>query len=87
MPKQTRNMDFFRSELGKNTGLARPDPLPELNLEERSREWRGALRAYDAVRLEMRIRTPGEIQRENSPFENFIPHIVGFNAAPRKQEA
>ena len=63
-----RNIEYFKKQLAENPALRRPEVLSELDwsMSEQSWEWKSALRSYDAARIEMQIRTPMEVQRENS---------------------
>jgi hypothetical protein len=77
-PISLRNAAFFKRELAINPQLGQPRPLEGVSLEQRSREWRGAMRSYDAARIELGLKTPNEIQQQNSPFHGFRPRIVGL---------
>ena len=63
-----RNIEYFKKLLAGDPALRRPEVLPELawSMSEQSWEWKSALRSYDAARIEMEIRTPHEVQLENS---------------------
>jgi len=73
-----RNIEYFKKLLAENPALRRPEVLPELewSMSEQSWEWKSASRSYDAARIEMGIRTPHEVQLENSPFEHCTPRLI-----------
>lgn len=75
-----RNIEYFKERLAIDPALPRPAVLPELDwsLSEQSWEWKSALRSYDAARIEMKIRTPQEVQAENSPFAHFKPRLISL---------
>jgi hypothetical protein len=76
-----RDIEFFKRALVESPSLRVPVPLVELaSMEQRSREWRSALRSYDAARLELGIRTPAQIQSENSLFTGLKPELASFHA-------
>jgi hypothetical protein len=76
----TRDIRYFKKELAANPSLRSPDPRADCaTLTERSREWRCALRSYDAACLELGIKTPAEIQAENSPFARMRPRLVAHH--------
>jgi hypothetical protein len=55
--------------------------LPEYPLTAANvRRYKQRLRAYDAARLELRLATPEEIQRENSIVETSQPRILEFES-------
>lgn len=70
----------FRRRLRKNPQL--PPPLlstERLTLQQLHR-YKKQLRAFDAVRLEMKLTTPAKVQRENSAVAPaFRPRILQFS--------
>jgi len=76
-----RNIEYFKKLLAENPALRRPEVLPELawSMSEQSWEWKSAARSYDAARIELGIRTPHEVQLENSPFEHCTPRLVRWH--------
>jgi hypothetical protein len=75
-----RNIEYFKNLLSADPALRRPGVLPELaySLSEQSWEWKSALRSYDAARIELGIRTPRQVQEENSPFTHFKPRLISL---------
>ena len=84
--KPIRDIEYFKRELAKNPALPRPNPDDDLirSLDEFSREYRGAVRSYDAARIELKIATPEEINRKNSIFGASRPRLINFHVQPHE---
>lgn len=79
MPRQQDKAKFV-SLLRKNPQQAAP-ALPATSLTvAKLHRYKDRLRAYDAARLELKLASPAQIQRENSASGSaFKPRIVQFS--------
>ena len=85
-----RNIEYFKKLLAENPALRRPEVLPELawSMSEQSWEWKSAARSYDAARIELGIRTPMEVQLENSWIPpNCTPRLVQWHFNRKRAHA
>lgn len=81
----TRNIEYFKRALARKPAMRRPNPDRALrDITTRSREYRGALRSFDAARIELGIATPLEVHRQNSPFASMRPRLTNFHVAAPK---
>lgn len=63
-----RSIAYFEELLKADPDLPFPEPLaPRITNYEILREYKSALRAYDRARMRLGIRTPEQIQEQNSP--------------------
>jgi hypothetical protein len=79
----------FIEKLKINPNLPRPEQPEGIPITEASRLWKSQCRAYDYARIKLGIKTPHEVQIENSIFVGFPtcePKISGINVPPPKQK-